>query len=196
MDRFEYLVGLISLIVGLGLADIATSLHRLIKHRSRVRWDGVALTTTAFAAVTMVWIWYNIWDLRDFAGIDGFVFYITLLVEMFVLFLAAAACLPDESELAEPEGWDLSAYYARSKSYIWSMMTLFHAMYLTRWLYFVSLDSRGLAELIHHSIEVLLMASPLALCAALIFATGRKLQWALLIVLMVLKTAPYWNLSL
>lgn len=39
MDRFEYAVGLISLIVGLALADISVSLHRPLKHRAEVRWD-------------------------------------------------------------------------------------------------------------------------------------------------------------
>lgn len=68
MDRFEYLIGLVSLIVGLGLADLATSLHRLIKQRTRTRWDGQTLATAALAAFTLIWIWYNVWDLRRFPG--------------------------------------------------------------------------------------------------------------------------------
>lgn len=196
MDRFEYLIGLVSLIVGLGLADIATSLHRLIKHRSRVRWDGLALATAAFAAVTMVWIWYNIWSLRDFAGTGGFLFYLTLLIEMFLLFLAAAACLPDESELSEPDGWNLTAYYTRSHGYIWTMLALFHTSFLIRWIYLAvgyGLTTRSLLE---HWAEVLMMLAPVALCVALIFARGRRLQWGMLVVLTIVKIAPLWNLTL
>jgi hypothetical protein len=196
MDRFEFLIGLISLIVGLGLTDIAVSLHRLIKHRSRVRWDGMALATTAFAAVTMVWIWYNIWGLRNFAGVDSFLFYLSLLVEMFLLFLAAAACLPDESELSEPEGWDLAAYYARSHGYIWTMMALFHASYLIRWTYFVALNGLTMQAALEHGFEILLMVAPLTLCTALIFAGRRRLQWGLLVALAIVKIVPAWNLSL
>lgn len=190
MDRFEYLIGLISLIVGLGLADIATSLHRLIRHRSSVRWDWIALATAAFAAVTMVWIWYNIWDLRDFAGVDGFVFYLTLLAEMFLLFLAAAACLPDERESDARKGWDLSAYYDRTHGYIWTLMALFHASYLLRWIYFAGLSGPLLEAMTKRAPGMLLVTGTTALCVALIFARGRRWQWALLIILTIVKVIP------
>lgn len=45
MDRFEYAIGLMSIIVGLGLANLAMSLHRVLKHRMQVRWDGLAVVT-------------------------------------------------------------------------------------------------------------------------------------------------------
>ncbi|WGM30432.1 hypothetical protein [Brevundimonas sp. NIBR11] len=196
MDRFEYLIGLVSLIVGLGLADIAISLHRLIKHRSRVRWDGLAMATAAFAAVTMVWIWYNIWSLRDFTGTGGFLFYLTLLIEMFLLFLAAAACLPDESELSEPGGWDLTAYYARSHGYIWTVMALFHASYLIHWIYLGVGYGLTMRLMLEHWAQVLMTLAPVAICAALIFASARRLQWGLLVVLTLVKIAPIWNQTL
>ena len=56
MDRFEYAIGLISLISGLALADIAVSLHRLIKHRHEGRWDLsaiLAVTPVVFTIIAM-----------------------------------------------------------------------------------------------------------------------------------------------
>jgi hypothetical protein len=104
MDRFEYAIGLMSIIVGLGLAALAMSLHRLLKHRAQVRWDGLAMGTAAFAAFTLVRMWYQLWALRNLAEVTNLMFYISLILEMFLVFLAAAAALPDESDPARNAG--------------------------------------------------------------------------------------------
>jgi hypothetical protein len=51
-----------------------------------------------------------------------------------VLFLIAAAGLPDESG----EEIDLRAYYARNRRYFWSLVAIFQAIYLGLGLYFVA----------------------------------------------------------
>ncbi len=42
ISSFEYITALVSVVVGLAIADMATSLHRLLRNRRRVRWDWVA----------------------------------------------------------------------------------------------------------------------------------------------------------
>src|SRR3546814_2648487 len=76
MDRFEYAIGLISIIVGLGLADLAMSLHRLLKQRERVRWDWVALATAGFAGFSLIRMWYQLWTVRDFPEVTHLFFLI------------------------------------------------------------------------------------------------------------------------
>jgi len=186
MDRFEYLIGLVSLIVGLGLADLATSLHRLIKQRARVKWDALALATAGFAGFMQVWIWYNIWDLKGFQGVGGFWFYLSLLMEMGLLFLATAACLPDEAELAEGEGLDLTAYLARHRRYIWILFSLFFTSYALRFVYFASrhgvLTPREL-------IYIAVLCIPVVLCVASAMVRRRAIQWALMVILIGLAAA-------
>jgi hypothetical protein len=43
MSQLEYLVALISIIVGLGLTDLAQSFRELIRPGHSVRWDGLPL---------------------------------------------------------------------------------------------------------------------------------------------------------
>lgn len=180
MDRFEYLIGLVSLIVGLGLADLATSLHRLIKQRTRTRWDGQTLATAALAAFTLIWIWYNVWDLRRFPGVGGFWFYLSLLLEMTLLYLAAAASLPDEAELADGEGRDLTAYLARHRRYIWTLFALFFTSYALRSLYFASRDGVLAPQ---ELLWIALTCIPIALSVASALARRRAVQWILLLAL-------------
>ena len=197
MDRFEYLIGLISLIVGLGLADIAISMHRLIKQRAVVRWDPLALTTTAVAAVTMVWIWFNLWDLRGLREFGTFWFYLTVIIEMFLLFLAAAAVLPDEKELESEDGLNLTAYYGRNRTYIWIMLGLFHAAYATRWVYFLSDNIlAGQAPVMQTLLGLAYVLSPIALCFALAYTRRSVHQWLLIFALIGAKLALFWTLTL
>ncbi|WP_395942487.1 hypothetical protein [Brevundimonas sp.] len=180
MDRFEYLIGLVSLIVGLGLADLATSLHRLIKQRARTKWDALTLATAALAAFTLIWIWYNVWDLRSFPGVGGFWFYLSLLLEMTLLYLAAAASLPDEAELAEGEGRDLTAYLARHRRYIWILFGLFFTSYSLRSVYFVSRDGVFAPQ---ELLWIAMTCIPIVLSVASAFARRRSAQWILLLAL-------------
>lgn len=138
MDRFEYAVGLISLIVGLALADIAVSLHRLIKHRGSVRWSAFSIIAVMVVAFQCVAMWYDVWSLRAIADRFSIFFYITLLLELFLLFLGASAVLPDERE----DGWDLVAYHDKQRPYLWTIMSLFFASYGSHWLYFVLMADR------------------------------------------------------
>ena len=193
MDRFEYLIGLVSLIVGLGLADLATSLHRLIKQRARVKWDALALATAGFAGFLQVWIWYNIWDLKAFPGVGGFWFYLSLLVEMGLLFLATAACLPDEAELAEGEGRDLTAYLAQHRRYIWTLFSLFFTSYALRSVYFIS---RHAVFQTREMLWIALICLPVALCVTSALARRRATQWGLLAVLIGLASVSAIGLTI
>ena len=46
---FEYALGLFSVLIGLAVADIATSFHRLIRHKQAVNWDPLAMLAALYA---------------------------------------------------------------------------------------------------------------------------------------------------
>jgi hypothetical protein len=185
MDRFEYAMGLISLLVGLGLADIAISTHRLIKLRSS-RWDTLAVAVAVYIAFTIVRLWYDIWAIRGNPDATGFWFYISLIAEVFVLFLLAAAALPFD----EKEETDLKVYYAGHQRYIWSLFALFQLSYLGHWLYF--LGARNAVTLTGAA----WVLAPLAIYVAMIFIRNRRVQAGLLGLVFAAYVIETWGFRL
>lgn len=118
MTAFEYVLPLVSVLVGLALADLAVSLHRLLRARRRVRWDWLPLAAALLAALAVLNLWWGLF------GSQGGTFYRTLggflplAVQLVVLFLLNAAALPD----AVPDGGlDLRAFYDANGPYFWSL---------------------------------------------------------------------------
>lgn len=186
MDRFEFAAGLFSLIVGLGLADMGISFHRLIKRRDAVRWNPLALATAAYAVLLLVTMWYDLWGLRAFPFTTNFWFYLGLLAELFVLFLFAAGTLPDDSI----EGLDLYAYYDRQQRYLWTLLLIFQTAFTAHWVYFMLLLKLDILPRLHE------VAVPLAGIGLLFLVRRRWLQIAVLVVLFVFKAIDYGGTSL
>lgn len=195
MDRFEYAIGLMSIIVGLGLADLAMSGHRLVKARRRVRWDPLAIAVAVFIAYKMIEMWYQIWGLREITAVTGLFFFLSLLAEMFLLFFAAAACLPDQDEVPAGTPFDLRAYYADNRRYIWAMVTLFYVSYALHWywLMYLSLSGQGHLVLGEEAVDftspallytsIVSVPANIVLSGALVLFRGRIVQWTLLTLL-------------
>ena len=93
---FEFALGLFSVLIGLSIADVATSLHRLIRKHDLVRWDPLALLAALFALLMAIGMWFDLWGIRNATSVRHFFLYLALVASFFVLFLLAAASLPDE----------------------------------------------------------------------------------------------------
>ncbi|MBS0373941.1 MAG: hypothetical protein JSR73_05140 [Proteobacteria bacterium] len=130
---FEFALGLFSVLIGLAVADVANSLHRLLRHPGFIRWDPLALLAALYATLMAVGMWFDLWGIREVAATRGFFFYLGMVAEMFVLFLIAAASLPDEPA-ANP---DLRAFYERNHRYFWTLVALFQLIYLVLGVYFL-----------------------------------------------------------
>ena len=135
MSPFDYALGLVSILVGLALADIAASLHWLLRKARSVRWDGRVVLSVVFVIITIVGMWFEVWSIRSAKAVLSFPFYLSLVIEFMILFLISAACLPDEPE----ESRDLGAFYESSKTYLWSLFALFQASFFLHWIYFAGL---------------------------------------------------------
>jgi hypothetical protein len=109
----------VSIVVGLALADIAHSLHRLLRAGRRVRWD----LLTPLAAVLVTSSVVNTWWTLDkvFSHAVTFAAFLPNLGSLSLLFLLASATLPDE---VPAEGLDLKTYYIENRTYFWGLFSL------------------------------------------------------------------------
>jgi len=106
--------------VALAVADLLTSVHRLIRARDRVTWRLVPLLAAAFIFLTLMTEFFEIWRFTRFTHISfyGLLFNMS---EPLLAFLAASAVLPDE---VPPEGLDLNTFYFRERAYVWGALFL------------------------------------------------------------------------
>ena len=121
MGTFEYLLLFAAVILGLAISDLAVSVHRLLNAADRVKWDALAVLAACLAferIVTQWWTWYGADRLAS--GMT-FGMFVGVLVSAMLLFLMAAAALPDE--IGEG-GIDLRAYYARVSRRYWLLFAL------------------------------------------------------------------------
>ncbi len=130
---FEFALGLFSVLIGLVIADVAASFHRLMRAQPRVRWDPLALLSALFALVITVGMWFDLWGIRNATSVRHFFLYLALVGAFFLLFLIAASSLPDEAA----QGADLREFYGRNRRYFWSLVTLFEIIYVAFGIHFL-----------------------------------------------------------
>lgn len=107
MDEFNYLIVLISIVLGLGITRLLTGLGLLIERRDRVRLYGPTLAWTAVLLLVHIQTWWSMFGMRDHIAWTFFDFLVVLLQPV-VLYLLAVLVLPTET----PEGaLDLQAHY-------------------------------------------------------------------------------------
>jgi hypothetical protein len=92
MSQPEYIAALLSIIVGLGLTDLARSLRELVRPRRKVDWHWLPLLWAATTFLLAVQIWWN-----SFSFLTGATpaFFIAYLITFLLLYLTCAFALPD-----------------------------------------------------------------------------------------------------
>jgi len=188
MGPFDYAVGLISIIVGLALADVASSLHKLLRRRHSVRWDGRVILSVAYVLLKITGMWFAVWSIRGVKEVLWFPFYLSLFLEFMLLFLVCAACLPDE----EAEGRDLAAFYQNNRRYLWSLFALFQISYFLHWIYFVGIRVDR-HELLLRGADTM---APLAIYLLLATIQSRWLHYVGLALLLVFIFCSSWGQTL
>ena len=104
---------LVSIIIGLGIADLLVNLHRLIHARKQVQWDALPLV---WASIAFLWLFNYWWAVG--VGLDGsrdarvVGHYVLLAILPILLFLMSASVLPR----AIPESGKLNMQAEWSKS--------------------------------------------------------------------------------
>lgn len=109
MTPFDYLSVLISIVLGLGLTELLSNVHRLIQARDRIKFHWLPLLWSGLIFVMLVQWWWAAFGLHRELEWNFFFFLLILLIPV-LMYLAAASVLPT----VEPEQeYDLRAYYFR-----------------------------------------------------------------------------------
>jgi NO-binding membrane sensor protein with MHYT domain len=122
MSSFEYLLALVSILVGLAVADLAYSLHRLLRARRRVRWDWLPLAAALLVMLLILEFWWVFFMLGNSPVFHRYGPFLVLGATLVTMFLLASAALPDE---VDPAGLDLRQYYEENLRYLWGLFATF-----------------------------------------------------------------------
>jgi hypothetical protein len=186
-QAFEYALGLFAVLIGLAITDIAASFHRLLRAKSQVTWDPLTLLAAFYALCMAVYMWFDIWGVRHFHLTRHFFFYIGLIVQLFLLYLIAAASLPDE----QAEGRvDLREYYAGNRQHFWRLMAIFQMVYFAFGVYFSGGEQPGLPRYIVVLMWCLVTA-PILVSLLLLQVKSRAVHYLGLAVLYIVMTLHY-----
>ena len=113
MSLFEFLMVLVSIIVGLGIAEVLTGIARQVRYRREIKWYWLHSCGVALVTVALLQSWWELWELRHTVE---WVFY------SMVLMLVSPAALYLIAHLAFPEGGqatDMRVYYYDQMRPIW-----------------------------------------------------------------------------
>ena len=81
-----------------------------------------------------IYMWFDLWGVRNVAATRNFLFYLLLFAQLFVLFLVAASSLPDEASASG----DLREFYAANRRNFWLLVVVFQVGYVAAGFYFVA----------------------------------------------------------
>jgi hypothetical protein len=188
---FEYAIGVFAVLIGLAIADIATSFHRLLRSKSTVTWDPLALGAALYALCMAIYMWFDLWGVRNFASTRNFLFYLLLFAQLFLLFLVAASSLPDE----EGTTTDLREFYAANRRKFWFLVVMFQVGYVGAGFFFVS----GMLAKLPVSVVAALIAqmiAPLVLSLALLATKSRAVHYTGIGLLFAVMFLHYGRMSI
>jgi len=182
MEAFDYAMGLVSIVVGIAISDLALSFHKLFRHRQTLSWDARTLLAAALTFVVLFSMWFDLWGVHGRPEILNYPFLLSIIVELVLLFLMATAVLPDEPLPND----DLSTFYDNNARSIWTFFLLFQISYVGHWLYFkMTSPSYGLDHMLARLPEVLMV--PVAAGALVLMPRRRMLHLILITSLLI-----YW----
>ena len=194
MTPFEYLLPLISVLVGLSIADLAVSLHRLLRARRRVRWDWLPLATALLAVLAVLEVWWTFYDTQHETFYRTLGVFLSIAAQLILLFLLNAAALPDE---VPAEGLDLRVFYDTNGPYFWSLYAgyvgLIMVARIVTYATYGLPDGMGVVGVATRFIPNLVL---LALFVVLVRVRRRALHAVIVVGLIVLLLSEWWGLSL
>jgi hypothetical protein len=191
MRPFEYALVLISILMGLALADIVVSLHRLVRSRQPVKWDGRVLIAASLVMLEVIRMWFAQWTGRDLAIAVTFGVYLGEFIQILLLVLLAYASLPDDLG----ESCDLREFYERNRRYFWSVFAAYQASYFILWLTVFGGTQATVGGAVT-PIDWARMVGPLLIYLTLAFVRLRWLDYLAPALIMTFYLLRYWNQSL
>jgi hypothetical protein len=121
MSLVERVAVLVAIVLGLALAELGTSFHRLIRAGKRVQWDWMSPALAFLMLLETVQFWWlsQTWyaDATELRLIE----FLPRLLLLLLIYLLAAAVLPDE---VPEKGINLRTFYVETSRHFWSLVLL------------------------------------------------------------------------
>jgi hypothetical protein len=147
VSQIEYLIALISIIVGLGLADLARSLRELVRPDRAVRWHWLPLTWAAIVFLIILQLWWASFETLQEDLFGRVLVFLPYLLMFLILYLACSFALPDADWVASPdtegEALNLEAFYfspAHRRWFFGAMVGLIVVSQITSIIFFALSD--------------------------------------------------------
>jgi hypothetical protein len=124
MDILEHSIALISVIVGLGLADLLGNLNRLIRARVPVAWDVLPLAWALLSLLFVTNYWWGLYTGAVVAASAGnSAEFLAGLLLPILLYLMCAAALPTGRD--DSRRLDMRAAYLAESRYFFTVVALY-----------------------------------------------------------------------
>jgi hypothetical protein len=167
---FEYAAIYFGIIVGLALANILTSLHKLIEAGPRVRWGWMALASAGYAATLTINEFWYLWLGQHHEPLRTILTWYPLAVAFALLFLMCAASLPDDAAEGEI---DLAHYYIENRRRFWGFSAALHALNLLSWMVGFAVSGFALQYIPSHAAPILANTGEGLLSLSLVFTRAK-----------------------
>ena len=166
MSSGDYTIGLMTIITGLAIADMVASIHSLLIHRHKVRWDWLASLAAVFIFMLIASSWGISYRTMANENINPPLWLFLLgLSQIVPLYLSARASLPD---VVDEQGIDLAAHYAAVRRYFWGSIAFTYLMFVAYGAYVL-----GMGAL---SVTYLSPAAQLVMMVVLIIMPDRRIH--------------------
>lgn len=123
MTTFEYIAVLVSIIVGLGIAQLLAGVGRLISDARDTKPYWIHLVWTAYAFLYLVFFWW--WEFK-LAAIETWTFELYLFVIMYAVFLYLLVVVLYPEDL--PEEGDFKRYYYDRRGWFFGLLVVIGAI--------------------------------------------------------------------
>lgn len=95
MSQIDYLIPLVSIIVGLGLADLIQSFRDLLRPNRAVRWHWLPVLWATVVFLLVLRIWWTAYDVLQREVFGQVLVFLPYLLDVLGLYLACSFALPD-----------------------------------------------------------------------------------------------------
>ena len=189
MESFDYLIGIVSILIGLGLAEVASGTNRLLRSAS-ARHDPLVFGPPILIALMLVSVWFDVWAVRQIASLFSFPFFVLIFAQLMLLYLLAASCVPKAASESAP----LTAEdYEHNRGYFWRLFSVYQLLYVGLWLFLQTQKGVSPPDLIARILTPRGAALPLVIGLALAMTRNRIAHGLGLILLIVWLFLGYWN---
>lgn len=116
MGLFEFLMVLVSVVIGLGITEILTGWANLLRAREGVRFYWIHTFFQFGVFFALLQQWWEFWDMAE-VGEISFLAVLAVLAPPILLFLIAHLLFP-----VHAENMDLEDYYYRQSPLLWGLV--------------------------------------------------------------------------